>query len=518
MVKDKEKIFIRGVNWVGDAVMTIPAIRSLRIALRDAEISQLLRPTVASIFDKHPDINNLLIYEESYKGITGKINLINMLKSKSFSKAFLFQNAFDAAMLAFLAGIPERIGYNRDGRGFMLTNPVEFNGEDRKIHHIEYYLTLLRRAGIKAEYSIPYIFQSHEERSEARERLSKLKRPIIGINPGATYGSAKRWIPQRFAEIIIKVISNLDGSVVIFGGKNEEATAMEIERFTANMSEKLSEDEQHSRLLNLAGKTTLRELINLISECDALITNDSGPMHISYAVGTPLVAIFGSTSPALTGPPEEGNVVIRSNIECSPCFKRICPLNNIKCMEGITVDEVYHGLEKVIPRKKVVFFDRDGTLCKEVDYLSRWEDFTVFPEIESLTKLIEKGYYLIGVSNQSGIGRGYVDEKFVQEVNSLFIDSYLMDDFFYCPHHPADNCSCRKPQLSLLYKARAKYNIDFKSSYVVGDKDTDMLLAKAAGAKGILVKTGKQIESPYSTYTANNLADAVDYILRTDCK
>lgn len=515
MLNSNERIFIRGVNWIGDAVMTIPAINSLRMAFRDAEISILLKPSVAPLFEKNPHIDDILIYEDRFKGIIGKINLANFLKSQSFSRAFLFQNAFDAALLAFLAGIPERTGYNRDGRGFMLTKPVKFSGEDRVIHHIDYYLNLLRSAGIQAEYSKPYIFQSIDERIEARKLISILRSPILGINPGAAYGSAKRWLPERFAEVAVKFIKENNGSVVIFGGKGEGSIALEIERHIFNISTEISDGEKSSKLFNLAGKTTLRQLINLISQCDALITNDSGPMHISYAVGTPLVAIFGSTSPELTGPPLEGNTIIKSDLTCSPCFRRTCLFDRVKCMEGITTEDVYNGLMEILPKNKAVFFDRDGTLCKEAHYLSNWDDFKLFPDITILKRLKEKGFLLIGISNQSGIGRGIIEESFVKDVNKLFLEKYYFDDFFYCPHHPDDNCTCRKPHLSMLFKAKTKYLVNLRASFVVGDKDSDMLLAKSAGAKGILVKTGKQKESVFADYVANDLRSVVDYIVKS---
>jgi len=508
-----EKILIRGVNWLGDAVMTLPAIRSLRIANRNSAISLLLKPSVAPLFEKDPNIDEVIIYEERFRTLTGKALLSNRLRKKAFSKAFLLQNAFDAALLALLAGIPERIGYGRDGRSFMLTKPAKFTDDDRKHHHIDYYLNLLRSTGMKAEYSIPYIFQSLEERLKARESLSKLKRPVLGINPGAAYGSAKRWMPERFAEVADWFIRDMGGSVVIFGGKNEEYIAHEIEILAAKNRGNLKEAYQESVIINFAGKTSLRQLISLISECDALITNDSGPMHISYAVGTPLVAIFGSTSPELTGPPKDGNMVIRSNVSCSPCFKRRCDLDYIKCMDNITTEEVYNALKMIIPRQRAVFFDRDGTLCEEADYLRRWEDFKLFQDIDGLNKLKNKGFHLIGITNQSGVGRGLVEESFVRDVNKLFIDKYLFDDFFYCPHHPDDHCSCRKPETAMLFKAKTKHLINLRESYVVGDKDADILLAKAVGAKGILVRTGKQRDSLYADYTANNLKEAVDYII-----
>lgn len=514
MHNSKEKLLIRGVNWIGDAVMTLPAIKALRAACRDAEIYQLLRPTVSPLFEKDPNINKIIIYEKRFRTMIGKINLSNILRKEGFSKVYLFQNAFDAALLAFLSGIPERIGYNRDKRGFMLTKTIPFKDEDRKLHHIDYYLNLLNQAGIKAEHSIPYIFQSIDERLEARKILFNMKKPIVGINPGAAYGSAKRWIPDRFAEVINWVIRDLDGSVVIFGSENEISIANDIEVLAKSMLSDIEKSYSKSRLINLSGKTTLRQLINLISVCNILVTNDSGPMHVSYAVGTPVVAIFGSTSPELTGPPKEGNLVLRGDANCSPCFKRNCPLDNIECMLSITSKDVINAIKDLLPNNKAVFFDRDGTLCKEVNYLSRWDDFSVFDDVNNIIRLKNNGFLLIGISNQSGIARKIINEFFVQEVNSLFIDKYHFDEFFYCSHHPDEHCTCRKPETALINKAKAKYKIDIKNSYFVGDTDTDMLLAKAVGAKGILVTTGKQKYSAYADYIATNLTDAVNYILK----
>ena len=497
-----ENILVRGVNWIGDAVMTMPALRALRRAFPEAKISLLVKPSVAPLFEGSRAIDDIILYEERFRGIAGRLELSGMLRSKRFSKAILLQNAFDAALLAFLAGVPERIGYRRDGRGLLLTKPVAFNGDDRRIHHIQYYLNLLEAAGIATgdPQAQPWIPLSSEERMSARSKLKELKRPLLGINPGAAYGSAKRWPPERFAEVADRFAADTGGSVVIFGGKGEAGLAQEIERAT------------QAPALLLAGKTSLRGLIALISECDILVSNDSGPMHIAYAVGTPLVAIFGSTDPGLTGPVGEASVVVKSDVPCSPCFERTCKDKGLKCMLEITADDVYSGVKKLLPRRRAVFFDRDGTLCRDAHFLHKWDDLEVFPDIGSVRELKEKGYMLIGVSNQSGIRRGLVDESFVKEVNGFFIDKYGFDDFYYCAHGPDEHCPCRKPEPALLHAARAKYGINLKESFMVGDKDADMLLAKAVGARAILVRTGKQKESAIADFTADNLKEVVAYI------
>ena len=528
-----ENILVRGVNWIGDAVMTLPALRALRKAYPNSHLSLLVKPSVAAVFEHDPFIDEVILYEE--KGIIGKLKLARKLRKARFSMAILLQNAFDAALIAFLAGIPERIGYDRDRRGKFLTKRIPYNNDDRKVHHIDYCLNLLRSSGIPAEYAQPWLFLSLEERLAARKKLSVLKRPILGINPGAAYGSAKRWLPARFAEVAGWFMRDTKGSVVMFGGRTEVDITHEIEKIVAEHHSALNDQlsspllppfskggrrgiNQASSvppgsLLNVAGKTSLRELISLISECDIFLSNDSGPMHIAYAVGTPLVALFGSTSPDLTGPVGKGNVVIKPDLPCSPCFDRRCKDNDMRCMYDISSDDVYLAIKKILPEKPAVFFDRDGTLCEDVNYLSRREDFRPLPGIDDLAMLKDRGFRVIGVTNQSGIGRGLVDEGFAREINDVFVERFGFDDFLYCPHLPGEYCSCRKPEPGMLHNARNKYGIDLKKSYVVGDKDADIMLAKAVGAKALLVRTGQQRDSADADYVVEGLREAVDLII-----
>jgi len=517
--KQCKNILVRGVNWIGDAVMTMPAIRALKLAHPEARITLLAKPWVSQLFEKDPNVDEVILYTDAYQGLAGKFKLAQEIRKHDFCKAMLLQNAFDAAFIAFLAGIPERIGYNRDGRRLLLTRAVPFDERARASHHIEYYLNLVRKAGFPAGYELPWIYLSAEERLDARNKLKTLRRPVVGINPGAAFGSSKRWHPDRFAEVACRVISEMQGSAVIFGGPSEEQIAEEIQQGIWNALPETGEGLNSSyftqpSLLNLAGRTNVRELISLISECDLLVTNDSGPMHISYAVRTPVVAIFGSTSPEHTGPVGKREVVIKKPLGCAPCFERECKKRHLRCMEMITADEVFDAVKERINSRRAVFFDRDGTLCRDPGYLRRMEDFEVFPGINTLSRLREAGFSLIGVSNQSGIARGLVDEDFVTKVNSIFLDTYGFDAFYYCPHHPDDHCSCRKPEPGLLLDARVDYNINLKRSFVVGDKDLDMLLAKAVGATGILVRTGQDSVSSYADYTVENIGEAVEFIIR----
>lgn len=510
-----EKILVRGVNWIGDAVMTLPALRAVRKAYPDSHLGLLVKPFVAPIFEKNPSVDEIILYEKGFEGIIGKFKLARRLRKARFSKAILFQNAFDAALISYLAGIPERIGYERDGRGKLLTEPVPFNNDDKKIHHVDYYLNLLRASGINAEHSFPWIYLSLEERLAARDDLGRLRRPILGMNPGAAYGSAKRWLPDRFAEVANWFMKDTNGSVVIFGGRDETHIAQEIEK-SAWIQEPERRELTALSLLNLAGNTSLRDLISLISECNLFLGNDSGPMHIAYAVGTPLVALFGSTEPNLTGPLGEGNAVIKHVLPCSPCFERTCKADDLRCMDEITSDEVYLSLKKIMPDKPAVFFDRDGTLCEDMNYLKSRDDFRLLPGVGNLARLKAAGLMLIGVTNQSGVARGLVGEGFVREINNLFIKEFGFDGFFYCPHHPEEHCPCRKPEPGMINDARHTYGIDPRKSYVVGDKEADMLLARAVGARGILIRTGQQKDSPHADFVAEGLREAVDLIMKNE--
>ena len=500
-------ILVRGVNWIGDAVMTIPALRALKRSHPDMRLCLLVKPWVAPLFEKDPDIDKIIIYSDEYKGLAGKIRLARRLKNYGFDSALLFQNAFEAALITFLAGIKRRIGYSRDGRRFLLTDPVEFDAQARQLHHIDYYLNLLKKAGFNGQPDLPWLFLALDERKKARRTLEGLKRPVIALNPGAAYGSSKRWLPERFAEVASKVITELNGSILLLGGPKEEGIADEILKHLVPLPV------AQASLLNLANRTSLRELMALIAESDVLVTNDSGPMHIGYAVGTPLVAIFGSTSPEHTGPVGKIDIVIRKGMACSPCFERECKKNNLACMDLITSEEVYFAVKKLAFRKRAVFFDRDGTLCRDAHYLSKMEDLEIFPEITTLSELRNRGFSLVGVSNQSGIARGIVQENFAKQVNHIFVGQYGFDAFYYCPHHPDDHCSCRKPEPGMLIRARNEHGIDLKRSFVVGDKDDDMLLARAVGARAILVRSGKAETSPHADAVVKGLDEAVSTIL-----
>mgnify|MGYP003393251197 CR=1 FL=1 len=539
-----KKILIRGTNWIGDAVLTMPAVNAVRKRFPDAEISILVKPWVAELFENSPDIDRIIIYDDKkYSRLCGKRKLISDLKKYKFDMAILFQNAFEAAFLTYFAGIPIRYGYNTDGRGMLLTHKIVLSDETLNKHQVWYYLDLLRPLGINIEKPELSLKIGNKDKAAALNILKKnrIKKGdlIIGINPGASYGHAKRWFPDRYAKLADRLIERHAANIILFGSKDDKEVANEIASLSSH------------KLINLAGKTSLSEAIALIERSRLFITNDSGLMHIAAALNVPVIAIFGSTSPERTGPYGKGHHKIYKNAECSPCLKRECP-TDFKCMELISVDEVYNDVEgtlavarhggsrKGYPYKKTitpaVFLDRDGTICHDVGYLNDITRLRLIPKASEAIKLINKNNMkAVVITNQSAVARGYLTEEKLKKINDalsvrLSKSSAFLDAVYYCPHHPEVGndiykkaCDCRKPEPGLLKKAANELSINMKDSYMIGDKITDIQLAYKAKIKGILVLTGygkkeygiiKKNGLKHPDYVAKDLHDAVRWILR----
>src|SRR5579859_2405712 len=274
--------------------MSLPALRALRQRFPEAHISILAKPWVADLYGREPFSDRIIPYTP--RAWREKWSAGRDLARERFDCAILLQNAFEAAAVAFAARIPERIGYARDGRSLLLTRavPVPRPGEIPR-HERFYYLELLRRAGIidvlpendciRLDGAV-----AAREAGIARFREIGMGDTVIGMSPGAAYGNAKRWLPERFAEAAIRVARELGASVAIFGSKDERALCSTI---AAAIS---------APVKNFAGETSLAEFIDLAAACRVYLSNDSGGMHIASALGVPTVAIFGATDDAATGP------------------------------------------------------------------------------------------------------------------------------------------------------------------------------------------------------------------------
>jgi heptosyltransferase-2 len=273
-----------------------------------------------------------------------KWRIARELRSRRFDLAILLPNAFEAAALVWLAGIPRRIGYARDGRGFLLTHavPVPRKGEIPR-HERFYYLELLRRGGL-----LPELPSSEEIRlggaAAAREagvsRFRALGLPrVTGVSPGAAFGTAKRWIPERFAEAAV----HLGHPVALFGSEDERSLCDDIAEMIRARAIKVE---------NFAGRTTLREYIELAAACDVYLTNDSGSMHIASALNVPTVAVFGATDDVGTGPTGALARVVREQVECSPCLLRECPIDH-RCMTAVSSERVVNEARELIALEQI---------------------------------------------------------------------------------------------------------------------------------------------------------------------
>jgi heptosyltransferase-2 len=318
------RVVVRAPNWLGDVVMSLPAVQAVRRIFSHAELAVVARPSVAAFYETESAVSRVIPYPA--KGLSEKRAFALRLRAERFDCAILLQNAFDAALLALMAGIPERIGYNRDGRGFLLTRaiPVPEPGETPR-HERFYYLELLRRAGLMEHFSDigPIRLDGIDAaRAAGQRRLTEwgISGPVIGISPGAAYGNAKRWLPERFAE----TARQLDGTALVFGSAAERGLCAQVASLLPG-----------SR--NLAGETTLPEFVSLAAACRFFLTNDSGAMHVSSALGVPTLALFGATDDTTTGPTGPFARVLRQYAECSPCLLRECPIDH-RCMTRITVE------------------------------------------------------------------------------------------------------------------------------------------------------------------------------------
>jgi heptosyltransferase II len=326
-----QNILVRATNWVGDAVMSLPALRALRERFPAAEISILAKPWVIDVYRRETICDSLIPY--SAADLASKWRVARELRESRFDCAILLQNAFEAAAIALAAGAPERIGYARDGRSALLTKAIAVpRPGEIPPHQRFYYLELLRRAGIIDQLLSSDLIRlegAAQARAAGTIRFHELGLGdcVIGVSPGAAYGSAKRWLPERFAEAANRVARELGATVAIFGSKDErelcEAVAAAI----------------HAQSRNFAGETSLAEFIDMAAACRVYLTNDSGAMHIASALGVPTVAVFGATDDIATGPTGPLARVIREKVECSPCLLRECPIDH-RCMSRVNAARV----------------------------------------------------------------------------------------------------------------------------------------------------------------------------------
>lgn len=529
--------------------MSEPAISAVRRLFPLAEITLLVKPSIADLFAHHPAIHHTLVYDDRgrHAGLSGKWTLARVLRRHGFDLAILLQNAFEAAVLTFLAGIPRRYGYATDGRALLLTDPVMAPPRHLHRHQVGYYWNLMKPFGAEGEPPAPALVVTRQEDLAIAARLADAGIAasdfLIGLNPGSTYGGAKRWMSDRYAEAVNRLGERYERgdrhmAVAILGAKGEE----DLGRSIAARIRKKS--------VVCSGQTTVRELMALTKRCQLFLTNDTGPMHIAAAFDVPTVAVFGPTDWRTTAPFGGRFRVVRRDVACAPCLLRECPIDH-RCMTGIQVDDVVEAARAHVEQPGsstagaassqapseppsllngvTVFLDRDGTLNQDTGYVKAPEELILFPGVaQALARLRQAGARLIVLTNQSGVGRGFFSLRDLEMIHARLRDllaqeHVTLDAVYFCPHHPDDHCSCRKPRPGMVNQAVVDHQVDLSRSYLVGDQARDIELAHRAGIRSVLVMTGPagpqaekelQARGMAPDRIAASLAEAADWIFQ----
>jgi heptosyltransferase II len=355
-----KRVVVRGTNWVGDSVMTVPALRALRRVLPHAQITLVIRPGTKGIFSEADFIDDLLIYDR--KGALSVFGQVREWKRRRFDLAVLFQNAFEAALIPFLGGVPVRLGYATELRQALLTHPLPLPDWRSSRHEVFYYLYLITaleqmlfgRSDVCESEPDTSIRISESRQAGAAELLRVYgvseAESVVAICPGSINSRAKRWPPERFAALADRLIES-HRKVLLIGSKDELDVSEDVVRRMQNQP------------VVLTGKTSLDQITAVLDRADLIVTNDTGPAHIGAALGRPTIVIFGPTNPLTTRPFAPDAEVLRHPPDCAPCMLRDCPIDH-RCMTAIEVDEVFERSQALLKRGS--FAKTVRSLCDSV--------------------------------------------------------------------------------------------------------------------------------------------------------
>lgn len=329
------KILIVNVNWLGDTLFATPFIRAVKEHYPESHVTVFTHSRCKEILEGNPYVDEIIVYDEKgqHRHLLGRFSMVSQLQSKKFDTAFILRRSLSRTMLLFLSKIHERIGYNSKKSGFLLTKKISLPPKD--LHRVEHFLGIARGAGIKPK-SINYeFFIPEKDDRKGKEILKntgvKTGDDFIAINPGGNW-DLKRWPAENFAKLADEIIDRFNLKVVLTGAEKDIELCQRISGLMKNTP------------LLLCGKTNLKTLGTVFKKAKWVISNDSGPMHIAVGVKTPVIALFGPTSPRITGPYGEGTYkILQKEVDCKiPCYKLSCKDN--KCMKAITVEDVLVAL------------------------------------------------------------------------------------------------------------------------------------------------------------------------------
>ena len=348
-VEQIERVVVRGVNWVGDAVMTIPALRELRRILPQAHITLATRSWAEGLFADADFLDDLLIYDRRPRDLRAVARQTREWQKRRFNLALLLQNAFEAALIASVARVPVRLGYATDGRRMLLTHALPLPGWRDERHEVFYYLNLVSelerllygQSTVEEREPEFALNISESRKAQAREFLLgegvRPAAPLVALCPGSTNSRAKRWPAERYAALADRFASEAGANIILIGAPDE----MEVSR-------EVAKGMQH-RPIMLTGSTSLAQAVAVLSLADVLITNDTGPAHISAALNRPTLVIFGPTDPRTTRPFPSVAEIVRHPPECAPCMLRDCPIDH-RCMTAISADEVFQRATQLMKK------------------------------------------------------------------------------------------------------------------------------------------------------------------------
>ena len=336
-----QKILIIQTAFLGDVVLTTPLIKAIRKKYPHSKIFFLLIPQTEGLLQNNPHLDGIIVYDKKNKekGVSSFLALAKKIRASGFDLALIPHRSFRSALLAYLARIPQRIGFNKSSGAFLFTKRIKYI-QNRS--EAERNLSLLGGSLFSEDDCLPELFPSEDDFKYIEElfRSWDVKREdkIVGIAPGSVWNT-KRWPPERFGEVAESLIEKLGAKVIFIGGKEDEKLCLEI---ASNMK---------SKPLITAGKTSPLQSAALISRCHVILSNDTAPMHIAVAMRVPVVAIFGSTIPEFGfAPTGKNDLVIQKEIYCRPCGihgRKKCPEKHFRCMKEITAEEVFEGVMKI---------------------------------------------------------------------------------------------------------------------------------------------------------------------------
>lgn len=356
-----ERVIVRGTNWVGDAVMTIPALRQLRRLFPKAHITLATRAWAQGLFAGADFIDQLQVHEGS--GLRSVVQQVRAWRTGDFDLAVLFPNSLETALVASLARVPLRIGYATEGRQALLTHPLALPPWRDSKHEVYFYLKIVaelewivfqQQSFLETQPDIS-LELSDAHKSLAREFLrghgvnySEKNNPLVALCPGSINSRAKRWPPERYAALADRLIEEAAAEILLVGSSAETDVSLEVKQHMRNSP------------VMLTGQTDLTTLVSVLGLVDLLVTNDTGPAHIASALGRPTLVIFGPTNPLTTRPFSPAGEIIRQPPDCAPCMLRDCPIDH-RCMTAITPADVFERAVTMLQTTAAPFGVQKGT-------------------------------------------------------------------------------------------------------------------------------------------------------------